>query len=142
MNNTLAEAFVRAVEAARPLDPYATYPASVITDHGDMHYDLRPQDRRLPDLTRVPLYSAPPGLSYRITDATALLCFAGGNLDQPAVLGFIGGRLSSLNVQIGVSSLSITASAIKLDSAQILLGGAAAQPLKTAAGVTVKVRGA
>ena len=126
MSSRLALAFAEALEHARPLDAFAMYPATVLVDKS-LSYDIRPLDLRLPDLTDVELLQSTPGVRFRVAPgATALLGFRSGSLKEPYIAGFLNGNLTSLSIEIGATSFSLSNTGVDVDGLSIRLGGAAA----------------
>ena len=76
------EAFVRIVLTR--IDALAWYPAKVVTQHADQTLDVKPDEKRLPSMSHVPLRYALPGLSVKVQGgARVLVGFEGGDLRHP-----------------------------------------------------------
>jgi len=66
------------------VDYYALYPAKVVSQNDDGTLELRPDDTRLPGLSKIPIRYGIPGLTAKVAaGARILLGFEGGNPHSP-----------------------------------------------------------
>lgn len=100
------------------LDYLALYPARVVTQAADGSVDVRPDDERLPALTRVPLSMPIPGLRVLVAPGTSVL------------VGWTSGDPSKPFAQVDGRSGATTA--LTLSAPSIALGSDAAVPLARA----------
>lgn len=139
----LTQAFTNAVRAvAGPIDYHALYLATVVKDHGDGTSDVRPDDARLPAMTRVKMSALP--LVYELEPgAQALLGFTSSL--EPYVVTVLSGSLKRLEAQVGASkitaepsklvleqgasSVELSSGALTLDGPVIKLGKGASTPV-------------
>jgi hypothetical protein len=120
MLDRLKSAFLSLAKAARPDADYcAFYRARVLSQDGST-VDVRPEDRRLPDMGKVPLRTGVPGVATTAKPGTyVLIGFENGRPDGAfAMIWDWGAGVGSTN-SVGVSSTTVAADAV-------LIGGASA----------------
>ena len=117
------------------IDYLALYPATVLTDHGDMTLDLRPDDERLPYLVRVPLRVFLPGAYVKVKPGSRVLIgFEGADPAKPIAhlweagstliveISTEGGRRVRIDDEAGKITVSDPAT-VEIDAPTIKLAG-------------------
>ena len=141
--SNLKQAFTNAVRAvAGPIDYQALYLATVVKDHGDGTSDLRPNDARLPAMTRIKtpalpfFYELEPGaqalLGFTSSLESYVVAVLSGSLKRlEATVGAskITAEPSRLLLEQGASSVELTSGTLTLDGPVIKLGKGASTPL-------------
>lgn len=114
------------------IDYLALYPAEVIAQAGDGSLDLKPDDARMPGLTRVPLRYAVPGLRVKVKrGARVLLGFENGDASRPVATLWEEEGLVSLAFDATADvfikaggTVSVTAAGtVNIDAPDIRVGG-------------------
>lgn len=120
----------------RKLDYLALYPAIAVKQTGNS-IDVTPDDRRIPGLAGVPIFSGTPGVTATVPDGTrVLLGFRGGDHRQPYVALWEAVSAPPKDVKLeatrdveiegkaltmsGTTSVELDAPAMKLGSAALL----------------------
>lgn len=97
------------------LDYALKYPCKILKDHGDNHFDVKPDDNSLPALTRVPWRAFAPAVLLEVNANTrAELEFENGDSSKPVLTEFEAGGIKNLTVPASVS--------LKLGGSSAVLG--------------------
>lgn len=97
------------------LDYALKYPCKILKDHGDNHFDVKPDDNSLPALTRVPWRAFAPSVLLEINPNTrAELEFENGDSSKPVLTEFGAGGIKNLTLPADAS--------LKLGGSSAMLG--------------------
>ena len=93
---------LKKLAAPNGLDYFARYPASVLISRDGNIVDVKPDDKRLPKLEKIPLRVAAPETEIKFARGSkVLLAFEGGDPRFPFAELFISGTLESLKIAGG-----------------------------------------
>jgi hypothetical protein len=107
-------AFVRSVTSR--LDYLALYPCKVLSQNGDGTLELKPDDDRLPGLSKIPVKLGLPGVEVKVTSgAKVLLGFEQGDPQKP---------VATLWEKDSLDTITVTASTkVNIMAPDIVLNG-------------------
>lgn len=95
----LSTALKTLVTRNAPLDYFALYPSTLVTQDTDNTLQIRPDDERLPSMAGVPLRLPVPGAVIKVTDgARVLLGFESGSPSKPVALLWELGTAKSVEI--------------------------------------------
>ncbi len=81
------------------LDYFALYPAKLVSQNDDGTLELKPDDSRLPGLSKVPIRYGIPGVTVKVASgARVLLGFEGGDPQQPVATLWEKGSVTEMTV--------------------------------------------
>lgn len=108
-------AFRDLVRHFAPLESLAEYPCKVVSQNDDGTFEVRPDDARIPPLSKVPARHGAPGEKVTLAGgARALLGFEGGDETKPYVTAWEAGEVEEREL----SATKVT----KIKSAVVELG--------------------